>query len=726
MDSLSVRDWFSRKKEEFIKGDLNEAFILFNELLIRQYFKLKKKNIDETKIKYQLQISEDLYSFWQNEFMGEEFIKKTTDIKKELILSEVKKNKSLKEALSYADISQKEFDRIYHLSKKNDDEFYKVFNKAYTEKRQKTFLKHLEHNSLNKAIRISKISKSEFDGWYFTGQYEYSDFYIKTTKLLMRKYLMFRQRGYNKKEILKIMGISKNVVQEWMDNTDLEICLRFKRENSIITSNLVKRGKIINALKEDKSKYEAIYSANLTPREFLDLYNASKREKGNFHLRFDEEYEANRKRLFPKLLVNNDFYNAVHKCEITQKEFNKWYFRDQDRFIATGHATDFYRDTTELLMEKYLQSRAKGKNKPDSARTVGLSNAIIDKWIRHVEYDMFWDFKRRNDNLEKDLVIRGFEDLKSKPEVSEIYDVSLKTIEEFLNLARSGFDEFREVLRLYENKLIPRQLEIFIKSIANRPLNKALKDSKLTLDELEYYYGLGKHEDMRFTNFYNTYLELKIELYVDTILAKKSHKKALKNSNLTADEYTENEEVISDLVLFGRFNIIAGELEKHKSNGNKLAKLAGITLDEIYDWYFRGKNGEEKFTEFAMMFELGVILPRVMAINHAIDLGVPKNKLHKILKKDIGLDEYKIWQKTGIIDKKNLNFCIDASDIDEKKISNILKNSEFVSFHDKKDEPEVFEFIKQAIKGNSRSKKPSRFMPKANLVSVTKHKISGK
>ena len=726
MDNLSVRDWFAHKKEDFIKGDLNEAFILFNEILIREYFNLKKKNIDEVKIKYRLQISDELYDFWENEFMGDEFLKKTTEIKKELILSEVKKNKTLKEALSYAGISQNEFDRICLLSKNADDEFYKEFNRTYTKKRQKTFLKHLENNTLNKAIRISKISRSEFNSWYFAGQYDYSNFYIKASELLMDKYLVYRRRGYSKQEILKIMDISKNIVQSWYDNQDLDICTRFKNENAIITANLVKRGKIINALKEGKGKYEAIYSANLTPEEFLELYNTSKRERSNFHQRFDEEYVANRKRLFPKLLKGNDFYNAIHKCEITQKEFNKWYFKDQDRFIATGYATSFYKSTTLLLMDKYLKARADGKNKPDSARSIGLSNAIIDKWIKHVEYDLFWDFKRRNDDLEKDLIIKGFDDLKSKREVSEIYDVSIRTIEEFINLAKRGFKEFSEVLHLYESKLIPYQLDIFMKSIQNKPLNKSLKDSKLAIEELEYYYELGSQGDMQFRDFYNGYLELKIELYVDSILAKKSSKIALKNSNLTIDEFRENLKVINDCILFGRFNIIADDLGKHKSCGAKLAKLAGITLDEIYEWYFKGKKGDEKFAEFALMFELGVILPRVMAINHAIDLGVPKNKLHKKLKKDIGLDEYKIWKKTGIIDKKNLNFTIDATDIDEKKIANIVKNSEFVRFWEKEDEPEVFEFIKNAIKGNSNSKKPSRFIPENNTVTVTKNKIMGK
>ncbi len=726
MDSLSVKDWFNRKKNDFIRGDLNEAFILFNELLIKKYFALKRKNIDETKIKYQLQISDELYNFWQNEFVGDEFIKRTTEIKKELILSEVKKNKSLKETLAYVGISQKEFERIYLLSKNDDDEFFRMFNKEYTRKRQKTFLRHLEHNGLNKAIRISKITRPEFDKWYFSGQCELSDFYIATTELLMEKYLSYRRKGYNKKEIINHMDLPKGIVQQWLDNHDLDICLKFRRENERITSNLVKRGKIINALKEDKSKTQAICSAGLTPREFTEIYTTSKREKSNFHKRFDEEYLANRKRLFPKLLKDNDFYNALHKCEITQIQFNRCYFKDQDMFIATGMASEFYIDTTKFLMDKYLKARAEGKNKPDSARAVGLSNAIVDKWIRHVEYDLFLSFKKKNDALEKDLIINGFKDLKSKEEISEIHDISLRTINEFIKLARRGFEEYMDVLEVYENMLIPHQIDIFIKSIVNKPLNKALKDSKITLDEIEYYYELGKLENGNFRKFYTDYLDLKIRLYADTILANKSSKIAYKNSNLTQDEFRENKDSIDDLILTGRFSIIEDELEKHNTSGSKLSKLVGISLDELYDWYFRGKDGEEKFEEFSLMFELGVILPRVLAVNHAKGLGVPKNKLHKKLKKDIGVDEYKIWQKTGIIDKRNLNFTVDARNIDEKRIANIVKNSDIFRLCDKQEEPEFFEFIKNAIIANSNSKKFSGYLSRNNVVTVEKHEITGK
>ena len=45
MDNLNVKDWFGRRKDSFINGDLNDSFILFNELMIKKYFNLKKKNL---------------------------------------------------------------------------------------------------------------------------------------------------------------------------------------------------------------------------------------------------------------------------------------------------------------------------------------------------------------------------------------------------------------------------------------------------------------------------------------------------------------------------------------------------------------------------------------------------------------------------------------------------------------------------------------------------------
>ncbi len=703
MDDLNMKEWFDRKKEDFIAGELNEAFILYNEIQIKKYFNYKKRNVCEEEIRDKLELSQDIIDFWQDYFMSEDFLKKTNDIKKDLIIKEIKKNKTLNEALKSIGISQKEFERIYYMSKNSGDDFHKTFDRQYTQKRQKTFLKHLKKSNLNAAIRISKITRNEFDRWYLTGEVDYSDFYMKTTKILMEKYLAYRKRGWSKREILKKMNISTDMLKSWAKHDDLHLLAEFEQKNADITSTLIKRGKIINAIKDDKTKEEALYLAGITPEEFLEIYNNSKKERSNFHIRFDEEYRENRKRLFPKLLLSNDFYNAIQKCEITQKEFNEWYAKEQDRYLSTNMASDFYQNTTELLMKKYMRARYDGKNKPDAARSIGLSNSIVNKWIRHVEYDLFWEFKKKNDKLEIKLIIDGFKDLKSKNEVSEMYDISLKTIDEFINLGKSGFEDFKRISELYEDYVIPHLLRNFLKEFETKTYSKAIKNSRITEEELNYYYKLGMYGNEKFKDFSKAYLELKIYLYVNAIISKKSKRIAMKNSNLSKDEFMENKDRINELILGKRFKIIAEEIDKRKTTGTRLAKKVGISLDEIYDWYFKGKCGDEDFKDFSILFELGILLPRIVGYQQARSLDVPKNWLYKQIKKDIGSEEFKIWQKHGLLNQEIEYFDFEGDEgIDEEKIRTIMKDSEFLRNCFNKDESEVFKFLENTMRGDAK------------------------
>ena len=62
--------------------------------------------------------------------------------------------------------------------------------------------------------------------------------------------------------------------------------------------------------------------------------------------------------------------------------------------------------------------------------------------------------------------------------------------------------------------------------------------------ELNYYYLLGKSGNMNFKWFYDAFLAIKIDKYVKSVLSKKSHKIALKNSGLSIDEFKSNQEFI--------------------------------------------------------------------------------------------------------------------------------------------------------------------------------------
>ena len=717
MDELDVKYWFYREKDSFNEGIINDAFILYNKILINDFFRMKSRTHDDDEdILIRLNIPKDIYCFWQEHFIAGRFTKRTRNYKRDLIIDELKNNKSLAHALNSAKVTKSDFDKMYNVSKKANDEFYQDFNREYVQKRQKSLIRHLKNHNLNKAIRLSKITKTEFLKWYYNGEKNFSDFYVRTTELLMEKYISYRKNNWDKKDILKEINISRDMYNSWLRHDEFDLVSDFENRNAKITSDLIKRGRIINGIKEGKTKQEAIFYANLTPREFVEIYNTSRREKTEFYLRFDVEYEKSRKRKFLELIPNEDFYNAIQKCEISQKEFNRWYSKDQDSFISTKTSTLFYLNTTYELMNKYLDARISGKNKPDAAKSAGLSNIIINKWLNHSELDIFNEFAKRNRQVEIDLVTKGFKQLKSKMEVSELYDVSLKTVEEFIELGQNGFTKYEEIFDLYENKVIPHRLGLFLNDFQTKTFYKSLKNAKITKEEIDYYYERGRNGDENFKDFYHDFVDVKLNLFIDNVLSKKSFKIALKNSSLSREEFDENRQEIEDAILRERTCIIAEGISKNKRTGVKLAKSAGISVDEIYEWYLKGKNGDERYKVFAMIFELGVVMPRVLAFRSAEFIGIPDKFLNKKLKKDLGSAEFKLWKKYDILNQQ-LDFAdSDGEGIDEKKVKDFLDNSEFFNPKFFNNDYGSFEDVKRIFAGNSPSVVKVTVIDKASLA----------
>ena len=681
MDDNILKEWLNYQKEEFLNGSINDAFILYNEILSDKFFKFKRKGYKDERILRKLSISNEIYDFWQNEFMGDDFLNQTKDIKKEIIIKEIRKNNSLLNAIKTAGLTKKEFDRMYLISKESNDKFFKDFQREYIQKRQKLLLKHLKEYNLDKAIRLCKITKEDFLRWYYNCEVELSSFYINTTKLLMEKFLQYRKEGLSKNEILKKIGISKELYKSWNKHRDLEFVIDFIDENNKITSNLLKRGLVINNLKEGHSKEDAISLAGLTSKEFLVIYNTSKKEKTDFYIRFDREYIKNRKDLFKNLIHENDFFNTIEKCEISQTDFNKWYLHDQDKFISNNEATDFYIKTTQELMDKYLKARCDGKNKPDAARSIGLSNIIINKWIKHPEFDLFNDFKQRYNQLNIDLIIYGFSQGKSKSEVSEIFDISLKTIDKFINLGKTGFKKYEKIYDLYENSIIPKQLDVFLDYFKTKSLNKSLKQAKLSKNELNYYFDLGNNGDVKFMKFSKKFLDLKVNIYVDNIIAKKSHKIALKNSSLNKGELLEFKDTIDDLVLTNRMKIVCETILNHRTNGVKLANKIGVDIEDIYDWYIKGIEGDKRYKYFSIIFNVGIVMPRVSYLHNALEIGIPKNWLCKKIKKELGDKDFKLWQKYNLFKRDDIeNITLYDLDLDEKQLKDLIIKSNILEF----------------------------------------------
>jgi hypothetical protein len=143
-------------------------------------------------------------------------------------------------------------------------------------------------------------------------------------------------------------------------------------------------------------------------------------------------------------------------------------------------------------------------------------------------------------------------------------------------------------------------------------------------------------------------------------------------------------------------------LLKPKTTGVKLAKAAGIGVDELYDWYFRGKGGDEKYEEFSQIFEMVFILPRVMVMNKGKTMGIDSKVLLKRLKKDIGSADFKIWQENDVLNMEMS--CININDddaIDAEKVIRMLRKSKLFNVKSIDEDSNSFKLIKKSFKEKS-------------------------
>ena len=696
-----VMEWFCNERNAFISGQLNDAFINFNELLIEDYLsEIRSGCFDEEKIQKKLNVTSEIYDFWIDYYIDGEFSNEIIKIKKELILDELSRNKSLMQALNAVDLTAEEFTRICDESRQNNDSFYRSFMREYVVKRKNMILRYLRKDNLTASLRKAKVPKKEFHRWYFEGETECSRFYLDATEIMMDNYLELRKKGLSCEDILKELKIPQDIFESWNGYGDSPLFENFKNRSRQIEEELEKRNLIIAGLKDDKSLDDILNENDMTYDEFKDLYDTSRMMDSSFYREYDFEHVENKKRLFLRHLRNNDFFHAIVKSGISHKEFDDWYGIEEKKFLSRNDPSKFYIGATKLLMDKYIRYRLEGLSKGESSKNIGLTNTAVNYWLRHPEIDLFGKFRDRVIASEVKLIKEGFNNGKSKMEIADAYDIDIKDINDYINLGMNNSGEFCEIAEIYYDVVVPRQLEVFLDEIENKEYKKALKNSGFTSSELEECYLLGKEGDERYRQFYESYLEVKIGIFIMDILLKKPRRIAFKNSNLSKEEYEENEEDISEDILNGRLNLMFDAMLRPKSKGSYLADAANMSLEEVYGLYFKGKNGDERFEEFSACFDLAIVIPRISAFNRGLSLGFYKNKMLIQIKKDLGKKEFEIWKKHGIIENKDVRY-IDLGyddDVDKERVLEILKRSKNAYKVSKEDDPELFQYMKNAFK----------------------------
>ena len=392
-----------------------------------------------------------------------------------------------------------------------------------------------------------------------------------------------------------------------------------------------------------------------------------------------------RKENFINYLKTLSIDDALKSSKLSENDFNKFYMEDIN--------SEFYERVTSILMDKYLLEKRKGKKKLEISKTLNLDVKYIDYWFKR-SHHLHNQFKEKNSKVTTDLIKEAFSENKSKKEIVEIADISLNTLNKFLELGKKGSSEFFDLYKYYEEKIIPKLLNQFLDEFKNKNLKKSLKLSQLSFSDFEKAYCLSKenHSDFWvkynklrlnkfceqiynkdknkalrnadltdnelkelyqlgmegkfFDDFYNDYNGYKINMFLSQIIFNnKSKNDAFEISELSEDELDRD---LDEMILQARISVACNHVIKGYTT-KQIAKLINVKIEDIYDWFLKGHEGDDMFESFAKLYYNAYIKPSSLLIQSSLNSGIPLKIILNKDRKKFNVEDYEFFAENEFL-----------------------------------------------------------------------------
>ena len=566
-------------------------------------------------------------------------------------------------------------------------QFYKITNREIIKKFEKDIL---TTGDIWKSIDYTTITQHQLKRWYEIrlGNYRrgtINESFVVFNQLLIKEYLKLKSEGILEAEIRKTLNVSDDVYRFWCD-FDPEFEKRLKQ---------IKIDLITKAIGDKKTREEIIEYAGVTSKEYDDIFKVADRKGDDIALIRNREIES-RKKEFIKYLLNFDLQIACRKALFTVDDFYNYY-------DTADVSSRFFIKSTEILMDKYLYQRRIGKTRAEAVRKVGIKQKYLDRWLSRSKYS---HFKDEDLKVTVNLVLKGFKQKKSLEEIADMADITPQAIKRDIRLGQRGSEIYKPLFEYYESEIIPEKLDKFLHGNETKSIRKAMGSADLSEEELDKYYEMGKNGDVRFEEFYREFYNIKKGTYVYQRDKGKSHNIAMRESRLTEEEYGESREELEKLLRLIKINIVL-ETIKNKKTSNVAASRAGCSVEDIYDWYFKGRSGDELYKDFYEAFHHAYVRPNIVPMQEKLDNEnaklevLIKSNRDKFTKKDV-----EIWLKHGLIHAGVVSLDEKEDDDEgEDEVKRITLNKKFTRSNRssslggiQKDDFDVEELKKQILK----------------------------
>ena len=472
-----------------------------------------------------------------------------------------------------------------------------------------------------------------------------SDDFINYNKISIDSYIKLRRSGKTQKEIIEHLHLPDNIVDFWL-TTHVKELDYFKDDIDDALIDL-----ILKQVSEKRTRTEILKSLEITQEEFDRLLDKSP----EFKRIYIRDYIQKRRNDFLYSLKENNLTVSIEKSHLDKAELDEWMKRGEKDF-ELGHDTElarFYEDTICLLMKLYIGYRKSAVLKKEAARKIDRSTKSIDNWLRRDDKEIFTRFQEECRNITLDIIISAIKKGMTLKQAASLGDMSQNNLMKIIKRGEDGEEKYIKVYEVYQNRYIPRQLKVFVEKIKTSKHKKALKAAHLTEDELNKFYIKGLMGISTFKSFTDEYFTYKLENYAREIIQKgKTTQRAARNVNFIEEDFKYRQKEIDNVIIQRQLEIIMPMLDE----GYHLKYIAGkvsMDIDELFDWYIQGYNGDERLSEYSESYWQNRICPAIDDFQSLFDKGISEKFFLKyILKKNV-IPEYKFWKSIGLFTYSN-------------------------------------------------------------------------
>ena len=372
----------------------------------------------------------------------------------------------------------------------------------------------------------------------------------------------------------------------------------------------------------------------------------------------------------------NNFSNSIKNAHLSEREVVEWLNQGQKdfEFNRDSELAKFYIQCIERLMNLYVKYRLDGFSKKESAEKINQKTITINNWLNRNDDEIFINFQEQIKDIGLKIAINALQNDLTLSEVASISNMSLNNLKSFIRCGERGDEKYAELYKVYQNKYLTKELDKFLVNLEKSKYKQALKSSLFNEDELNNYYIKGLQGDFAFKNFSDKFFNYKIEIYVKEILNKdKTPSKAARNAKLIDEDFKYREDKINKALIKKQFEIAMPYVEGGYF-ATHISKMIKIDVDEFFDWYIKGYDGDEFFKEFSESYWNNRMKDSIEEFQEIFDKGISENFfLDNYLNPDV-IQEYKFWKSLDLFDYSKVK--------NDKKVNNqLFKDFMLSKFH---------------------------------------------